>query len=173
MHRSIDLGAAPEAPHGRLGRLAPCLARPLSQWTYRPIDLSTSIVSICLSRCCARSSSPPSLTSRRSGATTRLAFPRPHLAFPRPHLASPHPTSSHLTPPPSSASVLLRPGGAAEGCQRTRSSGALSSRRAPVAGGKKQPQPLRLGLSGAPMGGTGVHAPLENCAPSEFGLCVS
>ena len=93
MHRSIDLGAAPEAPHGRLGRLAPCLARPLSLAFSRngPTDRSVFL------RCCARSSSPPSLTSRRSGATTRLALSPPH---PHPaHLASPHPTSSPHLPP--------------------------------------------------------------------------
>ena len=98
MHRSIDLGAAQRLPTADSGVPHPPSLVPSRHWSIDlSIHLSTYAASICLSRCCARSSSPPSLTSRRSGATTRLALSPPH---PHPaHLASPHPTSSPHLPP--------------------------------------------------------------------------
>ena len=156
MHRSIDRGAAPEAAHGRLGRLPPSLPRPLPPLAHRPIH-PPQLCCIHLSFQVLRqkfltAKSDIEKKWRDYQARPSSTSPSPFTLTP-PHLASPRPTSSYLAPPPSSPSVRLRPGGAAEGGQRTRSSGALSSRRAPVAGGKIQPQPLRLGLPGAPIGG--------------------
>ena len=95
MHRSIDLGAAQRLPTADSGVPHPPSLVPSRHWSIDlSIHLSTYAASICLSRCCARSSSPPSPTSRRSGATTRLAPAQPH-----PH-PSPSPLTAHRSPPP-------------------------------------------------------------------------